>query len=85
MQADLRDIRYQRERAEYLLDRIAELGGPVATGGTVASARLQRETDHDDAGPLLVETHTYLDASGNVLGSAVWRARSVGGAWERVP
>lgn len=84
MQADLRDVRYQRERAEHLLSRIAELGGPASAGGTVASARLHRDTGRDDQGLILVETHTHFDSSGNVLGSAVWRARSVNGRWERV-
>lgn len=77
-----RSAQYERQRAEYLLDRIAELGGPAISGGAVASARLRVDLEDGEAGPVRVETHTYFDANGSELGAAVWRAREVNGLWE---
>lgn len=71
---------YQRSRAEYLLARIAELGGPASRGGTVHRAVLS--TELRDAATTRVETHRYFDADGNPVGTATWIARKVDGGWE---
>lgn len=74
------DAAYQRSRAEYLLARIADLGGPASQGGTVYRAVLS--TELRDAGTTRVETHSYFDAEGNAVGAATWIARKTDSGWE---